>query len=158
MFDFFGKKSVRSAPPPMPDLPFKDAQGAFEYACMCMKCELRQGAGNIAIVQDSKALFGASVSVKRKSNGVQLATLKVAAQDGGFLVPAETSTDIASDLNVGDLVLWMAGQHVPNMAQAMGDVRSGWVGLIVARMLPIIDGATMQFKVKENFMELGYRK
>jgi len=121
-------------------LPFKTGEGFVDYHCKFMTTRLETGSPLAALVLDASEQFGTSVPVKTDENGIQTATLRVASDDGGFLTIAQTASNKCDALKPGDAVAWIPGpQHLPKIAEAMGDERSGWMGLIVAKVAPEID-------------------
>jgi hypothetical protein len=135
-------------------LPFKTTEGAFEYACNLHSDEVREASCHVAIVLDSKELFGTKNAIKVQDDGVQIATLKIANSDGGFNVVAQTAVKNAPLLKPGDLVLWVAGKHLAEMGARMGDDRSGWAGLIVAVLSPELKTNTGAFRVSLDYRDL----
>src|SRR5438309_2338861 len=125
-----------------PNMAFKSNEAAFEFACKLHSDAVREGSGHVGIVLDSKALLGTQDAVKTQDNGRQLAVLKIANADGGFIVPAMTAIPNAPPLKPGDLVLWVAGKHLPEQAKHLGDSRKGWVGLIYAVLAPELNTET----------------
>lgn len=122
----------------IPPLMFKDGPSAFEHACKYMDCPLGPGVCLPAIVLDAREMLGAATSVQMLEDGNQIAMLKVASDDGGFAVFAATQGPKGPRLSPGNLVVWKAGQHSPEVAVAMGakDARSGWIGLITGTLKP----------------------
>ena len=121
----------------LPDkIPFKTPEGFFETQCKFGGTRLAEGVGVVAIVLDAKAAFGTSVAVKIQENGCQLAALRVAADDGGFVTTAETASPKGDRLKPNDIVIWVPGAYLPALAKAAGDKRRGWVGLIMAKIAP----------------------
>ena len=135
MFAWLRKKASQSSNVGAP-LYFKDNLSAFEYACQFLSSELKAGAYLPALVQDATALLGHGEPVKRQKDGNQIAMLKVCSSDGGFTVLASSASPKGPSLQVGDLVIWQAGASVPAMASQVKDLRSTWVGLIVAKLQP----------------------
>lgn len=118
-------------------LHFKSGEAALEMACRYMNCSLNAGASLPALVLDSRALFGTEASVKVQENGTQLAMLRVASSDGGFLVAASTAGSNGPDLEPGQLVAWQAMSFSREIADAgANDKRFGWVGVIVGTLKP----------------------
>lgn len=139
MFEFLKRKKATPASggdSNIPPLFFKDGTAAFEYACRFMECPLRGGVFLPAVVLDSRELFGTLTAVKTQNDGNQLATLRIASYDGGFLVIATTAGPKGPTLQPGQLVAWKAMQHVPDIAKTSKDKRFGWVGLIVGTLKP----------------------
>lgn len=138
IFDFLRGKSARpsSAASAMPPLMFKDGAAALEYACKYMECPLHEGTLLPALVVDPRQLFGASSAVQAQPDGNQIAMLRVASSDGGFIVFASTVGPKGPRLTPGDFVGWKAGGHSPEVTASIGakDPRCGWVGLILGTL------------------------
>ncbi len=117
---------------------FKSNADAFDYVCKYMDNTLKKDSIIPALVMDSKEFAGTEVSVKKDERGIQTALLKVASDDGGFLVMAQTPNAGQPDLMPGDLVGWHAYEYSKEMAKA-GDDRFGWVGFIVAKLALELD-------------------
>lgn len=138
MFDFFirRKKTAPSGQPPNVPLAFKDGTAALEYAVKFMECSLQPGASLPAVVLDSRAHFGTKRAVKVQPDGNQVAVVRVASNDGGFVVLAATAGPRGPELQPGQLVAWQAMKYDHQLARAGEDERSGWVGLIVGTLQP----------------------
>lgn len=140
MFDFFKRKKpvATGGDGGMPPLFFKDGTAALEYACKFMECPLEENCVLPAVVLDTTELLGTSEAVKIQSDGNQIAMLRVASDDGGFLVVAATANPKGPKLQPGQLVVWKAMKYVPDIAKAASakDKRFGWVGLIVGTLNP----------------------
>lgn len=100
---------------------------------------------------DASKEFGTGVSVKVKPDGIQLVTLKVASQDGGFLVIAETASGRGDRLKPDDVVIWVPIQHLKEVAPDGADERFGWVGFVVAKVRPEIDLANPNFEIISSY-------
>ena len=140
MFGFLKRTKSTSETPSndgvMP-LYFKSGESALEMACKYMNCALAEGSTLPALVLDSHKLFGTEVSVKVQANGIQLAMLRVASSDGGFLVAANTVGADGPRLEPGQLVAWQAMSYTPELVKTgAADERFGWVGLIVGTLKP----------------------
>ena len=118
------------------NLIFKDNNAAFDYACKYIDCTLKEDATLLAIVLDSKEEYRTKQSVKTQDDGSQLAMIKVASDDGGFNVPANTAGTKGAVLKPGDLVAWQAMQYMPELGNTVEDSRFGWVGLILGTLKP----------------------
>lgn len=71
--------------------------------------------------------------------GLQTCSLKVASDDGGFLVLAQTAGN-GPKLEPGMLVAWQAGTYSADIGKVNSeDQRFGWVGLIIAVLHPDLD-------------------
>jgi hypothetical protein len=133
--------------PDLPVLIFKTGQGFFDYHCKYMDTQLQAGKPLAAIVLDAKAEFGTQVAVKTDERGIQIATLRVASNDGGFVSISQTLSADGEALRPGDVVAWVPGPHNAELAKGMGNERSGWVGLILAKIAPEIDVSSGEMKV-----------
>ena len=139
MFEFFKRKKPTrpsASENVIPQLCFEDGNAALEYACKFMECPLGEGSFLPAVVLDSRELFDTQTAVKTQEDGNQLAMLRVASDDGGFLVAATTANPKGPKLQPGQLVAWTAMKHVPEIAETTKDQRFGWVGLIVGTLKP----------------------
>ena len=137
MFDFFKRKKSIKLPTKdsgIPPLYFNDGTAAFEYACKYMECALDDSSLLPALILDSRKLFGTQAAVKIQDDGNQLAILRVASNDGGFLVASTTTNPKGPRLIPGQLVAWQAMKYVPDIAVTTNDKRLGWVGLIVGTL------------------------
>jgi hypothetical protein len=128
-------------------LVFKTGEAFVEYHCKYMATRLEVGSPLAALVLDATQMFGVAVPVRTDANGIQTATLRVASDDGGFVVIAQTASAGGDALMPGDVVAWVPGQHLPQIAKASGDERSGWVGLIIAKIAPEIDMTKQEMTV-----------
>ena len=78
--------------------------------------------------------------VKREDDGSQLAILKIASSDGGFLVLSKTVGPNGPALSVGDLVAWMPAEYSEDLAKTSEDQRFGWIGVIFGTLEPRHEG------------------
>lgn len=139
MFDFLKRKIARPTGSPsraMPPLYFKDGEAALQYCCEYMDNQLVAGNSLVALVLDARKEFGTANAVIQREDGIQMALLRVASSDGGFTVAATTSGPKGPRLQPGQLVLWHAGQLIPEVAKQAKDPRFGWVGLIFGTLKP----------------------
>lgn len=145
----FSKKK-KSTPPA---LVFRDGKAFLEFQCKYGHTEITPGQGVVAYVIDAATEFGVPNAVRRQPNGTQLAMLKVASEDGGFLVASTTATDRGDDLNAGDTVIWVPAQYNAPMVDAVDgvDPRFGWIGFIVAKIKPEIDPAAGSFTILSRY-------
>lgn len=67
-------------------LPFKSGADFLEYQCKFGHTKIVPKQGIVALVLGSQKEFGTAAAVKVDPNGIQTATLKVASEDGGFIV------------------------------------------------------------------------
>jgi hypothetical protein len=140
----FGKSKKK---PELPVLPFKSGQAFFDMQCKFGFTDIREEQGICALVLDAAKEFGTPEAVKVQPNGCQLATLKVASEDGGFVIFAETASSSGDALRPGDVVIWVPMVHMKEMADRLGDHRQGWVGLIIAKVAPEIDPNSNEMRV-----------
>lgn len=140
IFDFFKRKGPgrASTEAGIPPLFFKDGASALEYACKFMECPLHDGSFLPALVLDPREMLGAATAIQTQKDGNQVAMLRVASSDGGFIVFAATAGPKGPKLQPRDLVAWRAAKHSADVAASMGakDNRSGWVGLVVGTLKP----------------------
>lgn len=142
----FGKKKSRHQQ--MPEvLYFKDSGGFFESQCKYGDTEIRQNVGIIAIVLNAQKEFGTQAAIKIEDDGRQLAMIRVASDDGGFVVPATTPSSKGDRLTPGDLVLWVPTVYDEEIGTKMGDKRAGWFGMIRARVAPEHNTITNAFRI-----------
>ena len=81
-----------------------------------------------------------------RADGIQVTTLKIAREDGGFIVTAMTFAP-GPALTVGDVVLWVPYEYVPGHA----DKDKGGVGFIRAKIAPEINVDMAEFKILGRF-------
>ena len=62
-----------------------------------------------------------------RDDGQQIATLRIASADGGFVTSATTLGPQGPQLKPGDLVAWQASRY---------EAEVGWVGLIIGKLKP----------------------
>ena len=131
----------------LPVLKFKDGASFFEYQCKYGHTKIENNTAIAALILDSKKEFGTQDSIKIKPSGAQLATLKVASEDGGFVTISETPSSAGERLQPGDIVLWVPHTFSEKIAKQLGDHRRGWVGLIRAKVVPEIDPTNPSFSI-----------
>jgi hypothetical protein len=125
-------------------------EGFLDYQCEYGHTEiLPQKQGIVAMVLDAQKEFGTSKPVTWKPDGTQQAVLKVASEDGGFIVNSQTAKPGGEPLAPGDIVLWLPWQYMehPLIEEADLDKRFGWVGFIVAKVKPEVDQANPNLQV-----------
>lgn len=138
--------SKKTSPGPT-TLAFKSGEAFVDYHCKYMVTQLEAGSPLAALVLDARKHFGTGEAVKVDEQGNQTVVLRVASNDGGFIALASTASGRGDRLKPGDAVAWVPGQHMPELAKASGDVRTGWVGLVVAKVAPEIDMAKGQMTI-----------
>ena len=118
LFDLFkNKKAAPAAPAPAPSNVFTSGAEALDYACKYLECPLRERSFLPALVVDART----------HDDEHQVATLRVASADGGFMVSAKTLGPQGPQLKPGDLVAWQAVTY---------NEGSGWVGVIIGTLKP----------------------
>lgn len=132
-------------------LNFKTGHDFFEYYCNYMDSNIEEGKALAAIVIDAKKDFGTSAAVKTDKNGIQTAVLRVASSDGGFVVTSQTLSANGAPLYPGDIVAWLPKIYKSELGNAMGEKRSGWIGLIIAKVAPEIDLSSKEMKVISHY-------
>jgi hypothetical protein len=120
------------------ELPFKSNLAAFQYSCKYMQSELKTGLALPALVSDCSNEYGTKVSVSVDAKGNQTAVLLVCSRDNGFRVISSTVGPKGPLLKPGDLVVWQPMQFNPQLAGMSDDTRTGWVGLILGTLKPIL--------------------
>ena len=114
-----------------------------------MVCTLKAGVCLPAVVLDPRETLGTAKAVFERDDGIQTAWIRVAGDDGGFDCVAQTAGSYGPRLKPGDMVFWKAFRHQTSMADALGDQRSGWLGLIVGTLEPELNSegwkGTQQF-------------
>jgi hypothetical protein len=131
---------------PFPRLEFEDGFTAFEQACNG-ECLLHEGIMLPALVLDARELSGAAAAVEIQDDGRQIASIRVASADGGFIVSASTGGSHGPRLQPGHFVVWQAERYDPRLAKeapattkkrfgifGLKDKRLGWVGLIAGTL------------------------
>lgn len=118
----------------LPLLVFKSRSEFFEYQCKYGQTKIKKGFGIVGIVLDARE-YGSPFSVKIEKDGTQFAMIRVASDDGGFLVFAMTPRK-GDLLSVGDLIFWVPSIFSDETGSALQDSRSGWVGMIRAKIAP----------------------
>ena len=89
-----------------------------------------------AIILDARSEFGSDAPLAFDEAGNANVMLKVASEDGGFIVFSRTIGAPDKGLDVGDLVCWVPLQHDESLATEANDPRFGWVGLVFASLEP----------------------
>ncbi|PIE16426.1 MAG: hypothetical protein CSA68_02405 [Rhodobacterales bacterium] len=144
----FSKKKLPDLPQ---KLPFKSGEAFFEYQCKFGHTEIKPKQGIVALVVDSTKEFGTQEAVKVEADGTQLVTLKVASDDGGFLVVAHTASGRGDRLRPDDVVIWVPLMYSKEIGGAGVDERFGWAGFVVAKVKPEIDMANPSFDIISRY-------
>ena len=117
-------------------LAFHDGAAAFEYCCRYMDTRLVEGATLPALVLDAREYAGTHQAIRVDEDGAQLAVLRVASRDGGFVVVARTASGEGPALHPGHLVAWQAMTDRRDIGEQTEDPRGGWIGLILGTLRP----------------------
>ena len=144
-------KQSQNTPKP-PTFVFKDGESFFKIQCKYGQTDIVKERAVVAIVLDAKSLFGAEMPVKLEADGSQMAVLRVASPDGGFLVPASTASNRGDPLMPGEVVHWLPMHFDQNVGNALGDARAGWVGLIIRKVAPEMDTVGSGWKVLSSYI------
>ena len=135
----------------LPVMTFETGEAFVDYHCKYMNTRLQVGSPLAAVVLDAMQRVGVPVAVKVDEDGNQMAMLRVASDDGCFVVLAQTASGKGDRLVPGDAVAWIPGQYLSGVGASSNDERSGWVGLIVAKIAPEIDENTKQMRVLSRY-------
>lgn len=121
-------------------LTYKNATSAFQSQCTTMDCTVSIGKALPALVVDAQKELGAEDNgVATDDRGHQMAFLKVASSDGGFVVAATANAPGGPTLYPGQLVLWCPVTFDARVGQPFGDVRFAWLGKIIGTLTPTYD-------------------
>ena len=116
---------------------FASTQEAFDHACREHDCTIVVEEPMLAMVLDAHLEFGAAESITVEDDGCFQVTLKVASNDGGFILLSRTTKPPKQPLNVGDLVCWVPLKHDPDLGNETNEERFGWAGLVFATLEPV---------------------
>lgn len=129
---------------------FKNSEGFFEYQCSFGQTNIKPNdKAIVAIVLDAQKEFGAQYPVKIDNDGKQTAALRVASEDGGFVVISPTASNKGEKLSPGDLVFWLPVTQLKEALVENIDVdpRFSWVGLIIAKIKPEMGVKNQDFSI-----------
>lgn len=144
----FSKKKPSGLPQ---KLPFKSGEAFLEYQCQFGHTEIKPKQGIVALVINSAKVFGTQEAVKVELDGTQVVTLKVASDDGGFLVITRTASGRGDRLRPDDVVIWVPMTHSKEVVPDGTDERFGWAGFVVAKVKPEIDMANPNFDIISRY-------
>jgi hypothetical protein len=71
----------------------------------------------------------------------------VISEDGGFRVFASTPSNKGARLVPGDVVIWVPAIYSDEVGAGMSDRRTGWIGMIRAKVAPEISLADSDFSI-----------
>ena len=128
-------------------LPFKSGAGFLDYQCKYGHTEIKPKQGLVALVLDPSKEYGVANAIKLESDGRQMAMLKVASDDGGFTVMAQTPTGKGDRLKPDDVVIWVPMNYSKQIVAKGIDDRFGWIGFIMAKVKPEISFTNPNFNV-----------
>ena len=133
----------------LPIIKYKSGEAFFEMQCKFGHTEIIPQQGIVALVLDSRSEFGAQDQIRVDEDGTQTASLKVASDDGGFVVISKTAGPRGDKLIPGDVVVWVPITHaMPDVPEAADlDERFGWVGFIIAKVIPEMDPSSDQLSI-----------
>ena len=86
---------------------FRDGSAMFPMQCKYGDTTIEPKKGLVALVSDAWKEFDLPTAVKIDADGSQTAVLRVASDDGGFVVIAKTPPGRGDPLQPGDLVMWV---------------------------------------------------
>jgi len=144
----FSKKQKTGFPE---KLVFKSGEAFLEYQCDYGHTEIVPKQGIVAVVLDSQKEFGTASPVKVEPDGSQKVILKVASDDGGFIVSSQTPTGKGDRLKPDDVVIWVPLEYTNIVDMADLDPRFGWMGLVVAKVKPEIDMNKPDFDIISRY-------
>jgi hypothetical protein len=145
----FGTKAKA---PERPTFVFTDTDAGrkafFDLQCKYGDVQIEKGKGIVALVLDPSQEFPefSEPIVKIEPDGSQQALIKVISEDGGFIVLAKTPSGSGDRLKPGDFVVWVPDTLMGRL-EVMSDKRSGWVGLIRAKINWMEVGTTGPFQL-----------
>lgn len=139
------KKHARQGLPTV--LPFKSGAAFFQSQCDYGHTDLKENMGVIALVLDAKKEFGTQAAIKIEKDGSQLAMIRVASDDGGFVVPATTPSAKGDRLKPDDVVIWVPMVYQKELGEKLGERRAGWIGMIRAKVAPEMDTTKDGFNI-----------
>jgi len=148
VWPFSKKKKYQNLPQ---KLPFKNGADFLNYQCKYGFTEIQPKQGIVALVLDASKEFGTENAVKIDDDGIQTVVLKVASEDGGFIVFAQTASGGGDPLKPDDVVIWVPLKHSAEVIPNGADNRFGWVGFVVAKVKPEIDLSSPDFEILSNY-------
>jgi hypothetical protein len=140
-------RTSRTSEPANSKLRFRSGEAFFEYQCKFGATDIQPRQGVVALVLDASKEFGAAYAVKEELDGTQLATLRVASRDGGFVVISRTPRPGGHKLQPDDVVIWVPVSYSPETVLPGMDRRSGWVGFIGAKINSVINPESASFEI-----------
>lgn len=134
---------------------FKSNEAFFESQCKFGETAIKVGEKAIvAIVLDGHKEFGIENPVLAEDNSGQKVLLKVASDDGGFIVVAKAASNCGEQLKPNDLVLWLPLDYIDSIRSCEGmDKRFGYVGIVIAKISNEIDSRNSSFVILCDYMK-----
>jgi hypothetical protein len=132
-------------------LRFKSGREFFEHQCKYGNTKLKINSSIVALVLDARNELGTPTAVSIRSDGTQLAALRVASEDGGFLVFSSTLSGKGQKLKPGDVVIWEPSSFNAELSGKTSDQRTGWIGFIRAKVKPVISLTGPKFEIACHF-------
>lgn len=109
---------------------------------------LERNSGLIAIVERASIKPNSSTPTQSDYVAIQVLSLKVVSNDGGFMVISETSTS-GPALVEGDIVIWLPMENLGMFDHV--DPRSSWIGLTIAKVACQIDMNIDGFTIDHHY-------
>ncbi|WNL45635.1 hypothetical protein RKE25_19820 [Dyella sp. BiH032] len=105
-------------------LRFRDADSAFATECKYTDNRVAERVALVAIIR----------TLKVKEGEEPVILVQVADADGPFAAFAIDPAGKLPDLREGDLVAWLAFSYSDTLSLVLGDKRSGWMGVLTAKL------------------------
>ncbi len=111
----------------------KGAASLFDLTCKYGDVTIEVNKGLLALVVDARKEYGTPDAVKLEPDGCQTTVLRIASEDGGFVVMSKMSGR-GPMLKPDDAVLWVPFTYSEDIAKVSPDKRFGWIGLVRAKV------------------------
>jgi hypothetical protein len=145
MFWPFKRKKIQSV---ISDkITFKGGREFFEYQCKFGHSTIEPNHAVVALVIDAQKELGTPTPVSVSKDGTQAVAIHVASDDGGFLALSKTPSGKGQRLHPGDVVLWVPTSYSDEIGEKMSDRRSGWIGLVRAKLDPEVSVSEAAFSI-----------
>jgi hypothetical protein len=126
---------------------FKGGKEFFEYQCKFGHTSIQPNHAVVGIIIDAQKELGTPTPVSLSEDGTQTVALFVASDDGGFLALSKTPSGQGDRLVPGDVVLWIPTSYSDEIGHKMSDRRSGWIGLVRAKLNPEVAVSNPGFSI-----------
>jgi hypothetical protein len=140
-------RPLRDRNPTDPQRAARSSAAFFHGQCEHGDTTIERNKGIVANVLDARKDLGTAAAVQIEPDGRQLVVLRVASDDGGFVVPASTPSGSGDPLEPGDIVIWVPSIYSKEFGGHLQDKRCGWIGLIRAKIRPQSDSIDPSFDV-----------